>query len=47
MKLVTHTYLSLLQHPRRSTREAALNLVLTDLRAQLDRATEEGNFLAA
>ncbi len=46
VKLVTHTYLSLLQHPSHITGEAALRLVLSDLRAQLSRVTEEGMMVA-
>ena len=46
VKLVTHTYLSLLQHPSHITGEAALRLVLSDLRAQLSRVTKEGMMVA-
>lgn len=41
-KLLTHIYFRLLQQPTRSTRQAAVHLILADLRAQLTAATEEG-----
>ncbi|BDA50909.1 probable serine/threonine-protein kinase SMG1 at C-terminar half [Coccomyxa sp. Obi] len=46
-KLVTHIYFRLLQHPSRSTRQAAVHLILADLRAQLSAATQEGASEAA
>lgn len=44
-KLVAHIYFRLLQHPSQSTRQAAVQLIVADLRAQLTAATEEGRLL--